>query len=35
VFLHEYFGGKDLKKSFPGGKISVIPQEKGKRTVKE
>ncbi|MFH0956763.1 MAG: tRNA (cytidine(56)-2'-O)-methyltransferase [Candidatus Aenigmatarchaeota archaeon] len=35
VFLHEYFGGKELQKSFPGGKINVVPQEKGKKTVTE
>jgi tRNA (cytidine56-2'-O)-methyltransferase len=35
VFLHEYFGGKELSKSFRKAKIRVIPQEKGKRTVNE
>jgi tRNA (cytidine56-2'-O)-methyltransferase len=35
VFLHEYFQGKETSKDFPGGKIRVIPCEKGKKTVKE
>jgi len=34
VFLHEYFSGKELEKSFPGAKLKVIPQERGKKTVK-
>lgn len=34
IFLHEYFGGKELKMEFPGAKISVVPKEKGKCTVK-
>jgi len=33
VFLHEYFGGAELGKSFSGARISVIPQERGKKTV--
>lgn len=35
VFLHEYFGGGELQKDFPGAKIRVIPQERGKKTMKE
>jgi tRNA (cytidine56-2'-O)-methyltransferase len=35
IFLHEYFQGKELSKGFPGAKIGVIPQEKGKKTVTE
>ena len=31
VFLHEYFGGKELEKEFGGAKIRVVPQERGKK----
>jgi tRNA (cytidine56-2'-O)-methyltransferase len=34
VFLHEFFRGRELDKRFPGAKIRVIPQERGKKTVK-
>ncbi len=30
VFLHEYFGGKELEKKFKG-RLTVIPQERGKK----
>ncbi len=30
VFLHEYFGGKELEKEFGGAKIRVKPHECGK-----
>ncbi|MEM7816215.1 MAG: tRNA (cytidine(56)-2'-O)-methyltransferase [Candidatus Aenigmatarchaeota archaeon] len=33
VFLHEYFSGKELDKSFKGAKRVVIPQERGKKVV--
>jgi len=35
VFLHEYSKGKELYKNFPGAKLKVIPQERGKKTVKK
>lgn len=31
VFLHEYFGGKQLDKKFKNAKINILPSEKGKR----
>jgi tRNA (cytidine56-2'-O)-methyltransferase len=31
VFLHEYFGGKELSAGFGKAKITVIPQAAGKR----
>ncbi|MEA3343781.1 MAG: tRNA (cytidine(56)-2'-O)-methyltransferase [archaeon] len=33
VFLHEYFGGKELEKVFRGAKIRVVPQERGKKRI--
>jgi len=35
IFLHEYFQGKELEKRFPGAKLRVVPQERGKKTVKK
>lgn len=32
VFLHEYFRGKELQKSF-GGKFRIIPQKTGKKLI--
>jgi tRNA (cytidine56-2'-O)-methyltransferase len=32
IFLHEYFRGKELDKQFKG-KINVVPQERGKKTL--
>lgn len=34
VFLHEYFSGKELELEFPGAKLKVIPQERGKKVAK-
>jgi len=31
VFLHEYFGGKQLNKKFKNAKIEIEPSERGKR----
>lgn len=31
VFLHEYFGGKELSKKFERARIKIIPQERGKK----
>ena len=31
VFLHEYFEGRELGKKFPGAKLKIIPQDKGKK----
>ncbi|MBN2043047.1 MAG: tRNA (cytidine(56)-2'-O)-methyltransferase [Candidatus Aenigmarchaeota archaeon] len=33
IFLDRFFGGQELKKTFPGGSIVVVPQEKGKKIV--
>jgi len=30
IFLHEYFGGKELGAKFPKARIAVIPTKKGK-----
>lgn len=30
IFLHEYFEGRELEKSFSSGKIKVIPNKRGK-----
>ncbi len=30
VFLHEYFGGRELGTRFPGARIAISPSEKGK-----
>jgi tRNA (cytidine56-2'-O)-methyltransferase len=35
VFLHEYFGGSELSFGFPGARIGVVPDERGKKTIKE
>lgn len=35
VFLHEYFGGKELEKKFQKARIEIIPQERGKKTQKK
>jgi len=34
LFLHGYFQGNELDKKFPKASLKVIPQEKGKKTVK-
>jgi len=34
VFLLEYFKGVELNKRFPGAKLSIIPQERGKKIKK-
>jgi len=33
VFLHEYFGGKELEKKFTKAKKKVVPQERGKKVI--
>lgn len=35
VFLHEYFGGKELSKRFSGAKLRVVGQKKGKKVLKK
>jgi tRNA (cytidine56-2'-O)-methyltransferase len=35
VFLHEYFGGRELGKRFPGARIAISPSEKGKSVRKK
>jgi len=34
VFLHELFGGEELLRSFEGGKLKILPQERGKRVLR-
>ncbi len=31
IFLHEYFGGQELRKKFSGGRLSIVPQKIGKK----
>lgn len=31
IFLHEYFHGKEFSRQFSGAKMSVVPQERGKK----
>jgi len=31
IFLHEYFGRKELGKIFPGAKLNIMPQKSGKK----
>ncbi len=33
IFMHEFFEGKELLKKFGRAKLTVIPQEKGKKVV--
>lgn len=33
VFLHDYFDGDELDREFADAEISVVPQERGKKTV--
>jgi tRNA (cytidine56-2'-O)-methyltransferase len=33
IFLHEYFQGKELEKKFRKAKLTVIPQERGKKVI--
>jgi len=35
LFLHEYHGGKELAREFPKASLKVVPQERGKKTVKK
>lgn len=35
IFIHEYFMGKELDSKFQKAKISIIPQERGKKAVKK
>lgn len=35
ITLHEYFQGKELAKDFGDANIKVIPQERGKKTIKK
>ncbi len=34
IFLHEYFSGKELEKSFDNCKVKIVPKERGKKVVK-
>ena len=33
VFLHEYFQGKELSRKFSKAKLTIIPQERGKKVI--
>ena len=33
IFLHEYYGGAELKKKFTGAKLSITPQQRGKKVL--
>ncbi len=33
IFLHEFFGGKELSKKFSDAKIELIPQPRGKKVI--
>lgn len=35
IFLHDFFRGKELDKKFAKSKITVIPQEKGKKVIEK
>jgi tRNA (cytidine56-2'-O)-methyltransferase len=35
LFLHAYFRGNELNKKFPNAKLRVVPQERGKKTLKK
>jgi len=35
VFLHEYFEGKELSKSFQNAKLVIMPQANGKKVLKK
>ena len=35
IFLHEYFQGRELSKKFPGSRIRLIPQERGKKIIED
>lgn len=35
VFLDRFFEGKELKKEFKGAKRKIVPQERGKKVVKD
>ncbi len=35
IFLHEFFKGNELSKTFPNGELMIIPQEKGKKVIRK
>ncbi|HDQ59701.1 MAG TPA: tRNA (cytidine(56)-2'-O)-methyltransferase [Candidatus Woesearchaeota archaeon] len=35
VFLHDLFGGRELKKQFRNAELKIIPQKKGKKVVRK
>jgi len=35
VFLHEFFSGEELLRSFDGGRLRILPQERGKRVLRK
>ena len=35
VFLHEFFRGEELLRSFDGGKLRILPQERGKQVLRK
>jgi tRNA (cytidine56-2'-O)-methyltransferase len=34
IFLHEYFKGKELEKTFENARIKIIPRERGKKVLR-
>ncbi|OYT60794.1 tRNA (cytidine(56)-2'-O)-methyltransferase [Euryarchaeota archaeon ex4484_178] len=34
IFLDRFFGGKELKRDFKNAKMKIIPQERGKKVIK-
>lgn len=34
IFLHEYFNGQELFKSFENARLKIVPQEKGKKVLR-
>ena len=34
IFLHEYFSGKELEKTFENARIKIIPRERGKKILR-
>ena len=35
IFMHELLEGKELAKTFSGGKIEIVPQAKGKKVIRK
>ncbi|PIN99882.1 tRNA (cytidine(56)-2'-O)-methyltransferase [archaeon CG10_big_fil_rev_8_21_14_0_10_43_11] len=35
IFLHELFGGRELKKTFQNASVKIVPKKKGKHVIKK